>query len=227
MERNTWPGGESPGSSASNRPVAFASRSAIQISRVASRRGSERVREIPAEAKIPGGGFGSSGLQARNRLWRFPSIKRNNFGFFDPMVFNGIGDFRGRKGRVSAAVRLIAGRRTRFTVAQLEARELAAPVKKYRRGFESSEPPASNRLWAPALSLIQILRSHARASAHARGASDWPRDCWLRERCSQREAFQVLPSEIGGGVSVRGIKPSDQPRWGLMRRIFLLRLIIA
>src|SRR3954468_17098403 len=23
-----------------------------------------------------------------------------------------------------------------------------------------------------------------------------------------------------GGVSVRGIKPSDQPRWGLMRRIF-------
>src|SRR4051794_30392411 len=88
------------------------------------------------------------------------------------------------------------------------------------RGFESSESPASNRHWAPALSLIQIFRSHVRASADAREASDWPRDCWLGERCSQREAFQVLPSEIGGEVSVRGIKPSDQPRWGLMQRIF-------
>ena len=93
--------------------------------------------------------------------------------------------------------------------------------------MKSREPSASNRLWAPALSLIQIFRSHARASAHARGASGWPRDCWLRERCSPREAFQVLPSEIGGGVSVRGIKPSDQPRWGLMQRIFFGRLILA
>src|SRR4051812_42182842 len=73
------------------------------------------------------------------------------------------------------------------------------------RGFESSEPPASNRLWAPALSLIQIFRSRACASAHAREASDWPRDCWLRERCSPRDAFQSLLSEIGGGVSVRDI----------------------
>ena len=87
--------------------------------------------------------------------------------------------------------------------------------------MKSRKPPASNRLWAPALSLIQIFRSHARASAHARAANDWPRDCWLGERCSQREAFQVLPSEIGGGVSVRGIKPSDQPRGGLIHRIFL------
>src|SRR3954453_20561539 len=66
-------------------------------------------------------------------------------------------------------------------------------------GTKSRGPSAGNRLWAPALSLIQIFRSHARASAHAREASDWPRDCWLCERCSPREAFQVLPSEIGVG----------------------------
>src|SRR3954453_23695993 len=66
-------------------------------------------------------------------------------------------------------------------------------------GTKSRGPSAGNRLWAPALSLIQIFRSHARASAHARKASGWPRDCWLRERCSQREASQVLPSEIGVG----------------------------
>src|SRR3954454_15423334 len=81
-----------------------------------------------------GRGFESSGLQASNRRWRFPCIESNNFGFFDPMVFNGTGHFRWRKGRVSATVRLIAGHGTRFTVAQLEARELAAPVKKYPGG---------------------------------------------------------------------------------------------
>src|SRR3954449_10993256 len=80
------------------------------------------------------GGSQSLGASTVNRRWRFPFIKRNNFGFFDPMVFNGVGDFRWRKGRVSAAVTLIAGHGTRFTVAQLEARELAAPVKNYPGG---------------------------------------------------------------------------------------------
>jgi len=37
--------------------------------------------------------------------------------------------------------------------------------------MKSREPSASNRLWPPALSLIQIFRSHARANAHAREAS--------------------------------------------------------
>src|SRR4051812_44009679 len=61
------------------------------------------------EGKIPGRGFESSGPPASNRHWQFPSIKRNNFGFFDPMVFNEIGDFRWRKGRVSAALTWMAG----------------------------------------------------------------------------------------------------------------------
>src|SRR5690349_18826974 len=71
------------------------------------------------------------------------------------------------------------------------------------RGFESSEPPAGNRRWTPALSLTQIFRSHTRAhtraSAYARGASGWPRDYRLHERGSPREAVQVLPSEMGVG----------------------------
>src|SRR3954470_1039323 len=56
-----------------------------------------------------GRGFQSSEPLPSNRRWRFPSIKRNNFGFFDPMVFNGIGDFRWRKGCVSAALTWMAG----------------------------------------------------------------------------------------------------------------------
>src|SRR4051812_20782996 len=34
--------------------------------------------------------------------------------------------------------------------------------------MKSREPSAGNRLWAPALSLIQIFRSHARAQARTR-----------------------------------------------------------
>src|SRR4051794_4487973 len=65
-------------------------------------------RKYPALGQM-GRGVKSWGASAINRRWRFPSIKRNNFGFFDPMVFNGIGDFRGRKGRVSAALTWMAG----------------------------------------------------------------------------------------------------------------------
>src|SRR4051812_3869260 len=39
--------------------------------------------------------------------------------------------------------------------------------------------------------------------AQAREASDWPRDSWLGERCSPRDAFQVLPSERGWGFGAR------------------------
>ena len=89
MEQNTWPGGgESPGSSASNRLWAFAFRSAIQISRVASRRGSRD----PGRGENTGRGFESSGLQASNRRWLVPFIKRKNFRFSESFVFNDIGN---------------------------------------------------------------------------------------------------------------------------------------
>src|SRR4051794_11373775 len=110
------------------RPTTSSTEPATTNAEAPAARGKYRVRQKT------GRGFQSSEPLPSNRLWRFPSIKRNNFGFFDPMVFNEIGDFRWRKGRVAAAVTLIAGDGTRFTVAQLEARELAAPVKKYPGG---------------------------------------------------------------------------------------------
>src|SRR3954452_11181814 len=109
-------------------PTASSTDPVAAFSEAPTARGKYRARQKT------GRGFQSSEPLPSNRRWQFPSIKRNNFGFFDPMVFNGIGDFRWRKGRVSAAVTLIAGHGTRFTVAQLEARELAAPVKKYPGG---------------------------------------------------------------------------------------------
>src|SRR3954469_24956592 len=62
-------------------------------------------------------------------------------------------------------------------------------------GGKSQRPSTNNRLWpVPSRAPIQVCK-RARASGG-------PRNCWLRERCSPRDAFQVLPSEIGGGVSV-------------------------
>ena len=91
-----------------------------------------KVHPVPRE--IRGERAESPVLPPSTGVGPFPFIKRKNFRFSLLFVFNGISDFRWRKGRVFAAVTLMAGRGTRFTVAQLEAKELPAPVKKYPGG---------------------------------------------------------------------------------------------
>ena len=146
------------------------------------------------------GGSKVRSLQPSNRRWLFPFIKRKNFRFLESVVFNDIGDFRGKMARFRGCPAghgpgspwLNGGQGTPGT------------GKKCREGgSKSREPSASNRLWAPALSLTRIFCSHARASAHAREASDWPRDCWLRERCSQPKLSRSCPPKWGWGFSPR------------------------
>src|SRR5690349_13500623 len=65
-----------------------------------------------------GRGFQSSEPLPSNRLWIVPFIKRKNFRLSHSFVFNDIGVFRWQNGHDFAVVMLIAGRGTRFIVAQ-------------------------------------------------------------------------------------------------------------
>src|SRR6478735_5942463 len=132
------------------------------------------------------------------------------------MVFNEIGDFRWRKGRVAAAVTLIAGDGTRFTVAQLEVRELAAPVKKYPGG-DSKVQSLQRATGFGSLASSLIQESH-RDDVHARvGVTG--------ERCRPSEDFVRPGLEEGDFRIAKG--PSVQPSLGLMQRIFFGRLILV
>src|SRR3954453_3790058 len=105
-------GGKSQRSSTNNRLWPVPRRAPIQISRAPRCRGSEGALNIPGHRRSTGGevlpgtpgkdlGYGwseSPEPSTGNRRWIVPFIKRKNFGFFDPMVFNGIVIFDGEKG---------------------------------------------------------------------------------------------------------------------------------
>src|SRR3954452_10025370 len=123
------------------------------------------------------------------------------------MGFNGISDFQWRKGRVSAAVTLIAGHGTRFTVAQLEARELAAQERNTREGIRkfraSSEQPALGSSF-----IANTDFSFSRAQGQRLAA----RLLAAREMLSARSFPSPAVRNRGWGFSARH-RHSEQPQW--------------
>src|SRR4051794_41060358 len=69
--------------------------------------------------------------------------------------------------------------------------------------MKSREPSANNRLRAPALSLIQIFRSHARASAHERGQRLAARLLAIREMLPARSFPGSALRNRGWGFGAR------------------------
>ena len=94
MEQNTWPGGGRKSRIIGQQPAC-----GLCVSLRNSNFEGSLTPRLQARAGDPGRGentgrgFESSGLQASNRRWLVPFIKRKNFRFSESFVFNDIADF--------------------------------------------------------------------------------------------------------------------------------------